>query len=64
MEDFLSQDRFVFCNENVFGMNIIVGMNSDNFSDSFNTFYHEMVMRIDSTGKMIELTLHDSIYLF
>jgi len=32
--------------------------------DKFNTYYHVMVMRIDSTGKMMDLSLRDSLYLY
>lgn len=32
--------------------------------NKFNTFYQHFLMRIDSTGKMMDLSLNDSIYLF
>lgn len=31
--------------------------------NKFNSFYHHLLMRIDSTGKMMDLSLQDSIYL-
>ncbi|NLJ06136.1 MAG: hypothetical protein GX437_00560 [Sphingobacteriales bacterium] len=31
--------------------------------DKYNSFYHHLLMRIDSTGKMMDLSLNDSIYL-
>jgi len=32
--------------------------------NKYNTYYHHMIMRIDSTGKMVDLSLNDSLYLF
>ncbi len=32
--------------------------------DKVNSFYNSLVLRIDSTGKMVELSLDDSLYIF